>query len=76
VTSGALPDGSYDAFVVDVEGESEGDQRLQLTIVAGEHRGLVVTIATQSPLGSFVDLIGMPATITVSSGEPSVTIDR
>jgi hypothetical protein len=75
VTASALPDGSYDAFVVDVE-EDGDDQRLQLTIVVGEHKGLLVTVATRSPLGSFVDLIGMPATITVTGGEPSVTIDR
>ncbi len=69
-----LPDGDYDAFVVDVE--EVGPQRMHLTIVAGEHKGLVVTVAASEPIGTFVDLIGMPATITVTDGRPSVVIDR
>ena len=69
-----LPDGDYDAFVVDVE--EIGPQRVHLTIVAGEHKGLVVTIDAREPIGTFVDLIGMPATITVADGRPSVAIDR
>ncbi len=69
-----LPDGAYDAFVVDVE--EIGPQRVHLTIVAGEHKGLVVTLDASEPIGSFVDLIGMPATITVTDGVPTVAIDR
>jgi hypothetical protein len=69
-----LPDGDYDAFVVDVE--EIGPLRVHLTIVAGEHKGLVVTLDASEPIGSFVDLIGMPATITVADGVPSVAIDR
>ena len=35
----------------------------------------MVTIVTGVPLGDEIDLIGMPATITVRDGEPSVVID-
>lgn len=75
-----LPDGVHDAFVVDARDGTDDlgrpTQRLDLTVVAGEHKGLVVTVVTGDPLGGEIELIGMPATITVSGGEPAVTIDR
>jgi hypothetical protein len=75
-----LPDGTHDAFLMDVHTDTDDLgrplQRLELTIVAGEHKGLVVTVLTGEPLGEEIELIGMPATITVEHGEPSVTIDR
>ena len=76
--SDAPPDGDYDAFVIDVLDETADDgggQRLDLTIVAGELKGQVVSVSSREPLGDFADLVGMPATLTVRDGEPSVTID-
>ncbi len=78
--SEAPPDGDYDAFVLDVVDEPGDDgsssvQRLDLTIVAGELKGQVVSVTSPSPLGDFADLVGMPATLSVRDGEPSVTID-
>lgn len=70
----APPDGDYDAFVIDVV--EEGDElRLDLTIVTGELKGQVISVSTSTSLGSFVDLVGMPATLTVRDGSPSVSID-
>lgn len=78
--SPTLPDGVHDAFLMDVHTDTDDlgrpMQRLDLTVVAGEFKGLVVTIVTGQPLGDEIELIGMPATITVADGEPSVTIDR
>jgi hypothetical protein len=75
-----LPDGTHDAFLMDVHSGTDDLgrplQRLELTVVAGEFKGLVVTVVTGEPLGDEIELIGMPATITVEHGEPSVTIDR
>lgn len=70
-----LPDGDYDAFVVDARDRDGGGVHLELTIVAGEHKGEVVEIAAQGLPGTELDLLGMPATITVSGGEPRVRID-
>jgi len=74
-----LPDGAHDAFLMDVRTDTDDlgrpVQRLDLTVVAGEFKGLVVTIVTGEPLGDEIELIGMPATITVTDGEPSVTVD-
>ncbi len=71
-----LDDGDYDAFVFDAEDLSGGGTRLDLTITVGEHKGRVLSIASSSRLGDPVDLLGMPATITVAFGSPSVRIDR
>ena len=76
-----LPDGTYDAFVIDA---TEADQAsldgstamtLDLTITSGEHKGEVVTITATGLSQSDVELMGMPATMTVVDGKPSVHID-
>ena len=75
----ALPDGEFPALVIDVE-EGLDDTgtavvHLELTILTGEHKGDVVAVSAQGITGSFIELIGMPATITVTDGEPRVAID-
>ncbi len=78
--SDVLPDGTYDAFVVDVIHETDGAGRLlthvEITLVSGEHKGLVLQVATTESIGSFEELVGMPATLTVADGSPSISIDR
>jgi hypothetical protein len=75
----ALPDGAHDALVIDVHDGTDdlgrATQRLELTVVAGVSKGFVVTIVTGDPLGDEIALIGMPATITVTDGQPTVVID-
>ncbi len=77
--AGALPDGAHDALVIDVHDGTDDlgrpTQRLDLTVVAGVSKGFVVTVVTGDPLGDEIALIGMPATITVVGGQPSVVID-
>lgn len=70
-----LPDGTYDVFVVDatVDGDTA---TLELTVLAGEHKGEVVTV-TATGLGiDELDLLGMPGTLTVENGVPRVAIDE
>jgi len=74
--SQALPDGEYPAFVVDVDDTDAATRTLELTILSGEHKGEVVTIVAEGLAGDYVELIGMPATIVVADGSPTVTIDR
>jgi hypothetical protein len=69
-----LEDGSYDAFVVDAVTEGEA-LRLDLTIIAGPHKGEVVTIRAVGLGVDELDAIGMPATVTVADGMPQVRID-
>jgi len=72
----AVPDGSYDAFVVDATALDDQRMALELTIVAGELKGEMVAVTATGLAGSDIDLLGMPATITVTDGAPHVRIDR
>ena len=73
-----IADGVYDAFIVDVaEVHAEGGARtlqLELTLLDGEHKGEVICVNAAGMRGSTVDLLGMPATLTVTAGEPAVRI--
>jgi hypothetical protein len=74
-----IPDGTYDAFVVDAEpglGDDGADHmHLDLTILSGEQKGNLVSVTAVGLPGSVIDLLGMPATLTVAEGRPSVRID-
>jgi hypothetical protein len=48
---------------------------LELAVVAGEHKGEIVEITATGLGASEIDLLGMPATITVRDGDPHVQID-
>ncbi|HLT70770.1 MAG TPA: hypothetical protein VKZ72_11420 [Acidimicrobiales bacterium] len=74
-TTGPLPDGTYDALVVDATAHDDGSVAVDLTIVAGEAKGKVVTVRASSLAGDPLDLLGVPATITVAGGEPSVRFE-
>lgn len=71
----ALPDGSYDALVVDVGDSDTGAVAVELTIVAGPVKGEVVTLRATGIEGDPLDLLGLPATITVAEGRPSVRFE-
>ncbi|HEU5152976.1 MAG TPA: hypothetical protein VFU19_20960 [Iamia sp.] len=70
-----LPDGSYDAIVVDAEEVGADEVGLELTVLAGPEKGRVVEL--KGPRGSHdpIDLLGLPATITVTAGTPRVRIE-
>jgi anion-transporting ArsA/GET3 family ATPase len=70
-----LADGSYDAIVVDVEPGGDGTVAIDLAIASGEHRGDVVRVVDHAPEGEPLELLGLPATLTVEGGEPSVRFD-
>jgi hypothetical protein len=69
-----LTDGSYDAFVVDADVDAD-TATLALTILAGEHKGEVVDVVAVGLGRDELDLLGLPATLTVLNGVPSVAID-
>ena len=72
-----LPDGSYDAFVINADDlpGPEVTTALELTITSGEFRSETLALTAPTRLGEPVDLIGMPATLTILDGSPSVRID-
>jgi hypothetical protein len=72
---GSLADGSYDALVVDAEAAEDGSVGVELTIVAGPAKGDVVALRASGLAGDPLDLLGVPATITVRDGVPSVRFE-
>jgi len=71
----SLPDGTYDAMVVDTATRDDGSVAVDLTIIAGEAKGEVVTLRAENLAGDPLDLLGVPATITVAEGRPSVRFE-
>ena len=69
-----LDDGTYEVVVVDATDDA-GVVVLDLAVLTGPHKGDVVTVRAggldQDPL----DLLAIPATLTVAGGEPSVRLD-
>jgi hypothetical protein len=71
-----LADGSYDAVVVDASAGDDGSIGVDVAIVAGPAKGEVVSLRTADlgdtdPLG----LLGVPATLTVRDGAPSLRLE-
>lgn len=75
-----LADGTYDVFIVDATPQEPGDRPtawvLELTVVAGEHKGEVLSIGASGLAATEIDLIGMPGTLTVADGRPTFAVDR
>lgn len=72
-----LSDGNYDVFIVDARDIDDARDALQLelTITSGEHKGEVVTVRAANLRRNAIDLIGMPASLRVAGGVPSVEFD-
>lgn len=69
-----LPDGRYDAIVVDAHERAGGAVALELTVLAGPHKGHVVEVRTDAAVDP-IDALGTPATLTVEGGAPSVVLE-
>jgi len=70
-----LPDGSYDAIVVDAREVDEATTALELTILAGPQKGQVVELRGPRRAHDPIDLLGVPATITVTDGTPHLRLE-
>ena len=66
-----IPDGTYDAFVVDAHARAR-DLALTLTITTGEKKGVVVDVSTARDAFDELSVIGLPCTLLVENGEPRV----
>lgn len=72
-----LEDGVYDAIVVDADAtDADGVLRLDLTILDGPHKGDVVAMRATGLGVDELEALGLPATLTVLEGEPSIVLDR
>lgn len=71
-----LADGTYDVLVVGAEPADDAlALALDLTVVAGEAKGEVVTVRATGMVGDPVSLLGLPATLTVVDGAPTVRLE-
>ena len=75
-----LDDNTYDAFIIDAEEifdekRDRGAMQLEMTITSGARKGDVVRVRAEGLGVDAIALIGMPATLTVVDGQPSVRID-
>lgn len=75
MTDAPLPDGTYDAIVVDADDGPDGGVRLELTVLAGQHKGRLLGMSGPAGDHDAVDLLGVPATITVEGGTPRVRLE-
>jgi hypothetical protein len=67
-----LADGVYDAFVVWAETRDDDTIALDLTVTSGASKGDVVSVRATSAPRDAIDLVGVPCTLHVRAGEPSV----
>ncbi len=69
-----LDDGTYDAIVFDVD-EDDAGITVELTILGGDRKGEAVSVRSPDFTGDALDLLGIPATITVEGGVPRVAFE-
>ena len=70
-----LPDGRYDVLIVDARADDDGTVHVEVTITTGEHKGDVLPIKGRFEGKDELDLLATPATLVVSEGRPTVTLD-
>jgi len=72
-----LPDGSYEAMVVDIAPVPEGrGARLELAILGGAHKGEVVLVRSPGLDPDDLTILGADARVNVVAGVPGVRFGR
>jgi hypothetical protein len=70
-----LPDGSYDVIVVDAERSTDGSLRVDAALLDGVHKGEVVSVRATGLALDELDALGVPGTLTVEAGAPSIALE-
>ena len=70
-----LPDGRYDVLVVDATNDG-GEFVIELTILAGEHKGDVVGVRATGLDLDELELLGLPGTLDVENGAPRFSVEK
>ena len=72
-----LADGTYDVMVVDAEASSDvaGAISVELTVLAGEHKGEMVTVSAVGIDRDPLDLLAVPGTLLVADATPALTLE-
>jgi hypothetical protein len=69
-----LEDGEYEVIVVDATSDGPA-LHLDLAVLAGPHKGEVVSMRAERLGVDEVEVLGRPATLTVVDGAPRVALD-
>jgi HSP20 family molecular chaperone IbpA len=72
-----LPDGTYDAFVLDaheVDAGVAGEVSVEITVTSGPSKGAVLVLRGQTAVGDPVEMLGLPATLVVRRGVPHLDL--
>jgi hypothetical protein len=69
-----LDDGVYDALVVDATDDGDAIV-IELTIIAGPHKGELVSVRATGLVHDPLATLGVPARITVRDGAPDVQLE-
>jgi hypothetical protein len=71
-----LPDGRYDVIVVDATADGPAALRLDVTVLAGDHKGEVLSVRAQGLAIDELEALGLPGTLTVEAGEPALALEH
>lgn len=71
----SIPDGNYDVLVIDVTRGDDDVTHIDFVITSGSHKGNVIALRASKVRRAASDLMGTPATITITNGEPRVRFD-
>ena len=71
-----LPDGTYDVFVVEAVADGPEALRLELTVLAGAHKGEVVSLRATGLGTDELGALGAPGTLAVAGGEPTLALEH
>ena len=73
----ALPDGTYDVIVVDADEvpDAPGAVRVEVALIAGDHKGEVVALVAEGIDRDPLDLLAEPGTVVVADGVPRLTLE-
>ena len=76
MTDAVLADGTYEAIVVDAEGDSDPEVMvLSIAIIAGPAKGQLVDVRAVKLQYDVLDLLAMPCVLVVADSEPKVVFD-
>lgn len=71
-----LPDGAYEALVVDAAELDDGAVALDVTLLDGPRKGALVTVRARGLGVDALDLLALPCMLVVADGNPCVTLDE
>ena len=68
-----IADGTYDCIVVDAELRDDGTSRVEIAITRGALKGETLSLRASQSRRDPIELLGLPATLIVRDGTPSIT---